>query len=175
MALGRFARIGVGNGALVRRHGSWVIVASLTAALALTMLPLPTWATPYRPEWTALVLIYWCIALPHRIGVGTAWFLGLLLDALRGTALGLHALGLAMVAFIAIRGYTYLRVYPLWQQALGIGALMLLYQTLIAWIKGMLGDPPVDARFWLSPLTTALLWPWMFVMLRDLRRRFHVT
>ncbi|RMD69125.1 MAG: rod shape-determining protein MreD [Gammaproteobacteria bacterium] len=165
----------MGNATLIRRHGSWVIISSFIVALCLTLLPLPSWATPYRPEWVALVLIYWCIALPYRVGIGTAWFLGLLLDTVRGTVLGLHGLGLVMVAFLAIRGYTYLRVYPLWQQALGIGLLMLLYQTLLAWIRGIMGDPTIDGRFWLSSLTTALLWPWIFVMLRDLRRRFHVT
>ena len=40
--------------------------------------PLPGWLDPFRPEWVALVLIYWCMAVPNRVGVGVAWIVGLL-------------------------------------------------------------------------------------------------
>ena len=72
--------------------GGWIIVTSFLAALALTVLPLPDWVALIRPEWVALVLIYWCMALPGRVGVGFAWITGLLLDVLRAGLLGQHAL-----------------------------------------------------------------------------------
>ncbi len=73
---------------ILRRHGNWVIVLSLLIALVLTLLPLPPWAAPYRPDWVALALIYWCLALPERVSVGIGWSMGLLLDGLSGTLLG---------------------------------------------------------------------------------------
>ncbi len=60
-------------------RGTWAIVVSFVVAFMLTAVPLPDWAVSWRPDWVALVLAYWCLALPRRIGVLTAWFIGLLL------------------------------------------------------------------------------------------------
>ena len=83
-------------------HGRLVIVVTLCIAMLLTILPMPDWARPFRPQWVTLVLLYWAIALPHRIGVGSGFLVGIVLDVLTGTLLGQHALGLTIVTFIAI-------------------------------------------------------------------------
>ena len=83
---------------LNKNNGTWVIVASLIVAFMLTAMPLPSWAVSWRPAWVAMVLIYWCMALPQRMGIGISWVLGLLLDVQQGTILGQHAIGLAIVA-----------------------------------------------------------------------------
>jgi rod shape-determining protein MreD len=105
---------------MAQRHGSWVILLTLVVALLLTLLPMPPWAAPYRPEWTLLVLLYWTIVLPHRVGIGTAWLTGLSMDTLRSTPLGEHALVFSLMAYLCLRLSRYFRVYPLWQQTLGI-------------------------------------------------------
>jgi rod shape-determining protein MreD len=157
------------------RRGGWVIFLTLLAALSLSILPLPDWAVSYRPEWVLLVLIYWCIALPHRIGMGLAWIVGLLLDTLEGTLLGQHALAFTVVTYVCLRGYRHLRIYPLWQQALAVLALVGGEQLLMLWIQGLSGKAPDTWQYWLPSVTSALLWPWLFIILRDLRRRFGVT
>ena len=86
---------------LHRRHGTWVIVASFLLAYALTALPLPEWAELWRPAWGALVLMYWCMAVPQRVGVAIGFFAGLGLDVLQGTLHGQHALAMCIVAFVA--------------------------------------------------------------------------
>ena len=68
---------------------------SFVVSLMLTALPMPEWASLWRPAWVALVLIYWCMALPARSGVLVGWSVGLLLDVMTGTLLGQHALALA--------------------------------------------------------------------------------
>jgi rod shape-determining protein MreD len=160
---------------MTARRGGWVIVLSLLVALSLAILPLPDWAAAYRPEWVLLVLIYWCIALPQRVGMGLAWVTGLLLDALEGTLLGQHALAFTVVAYICLRGYRHLRVYPIWHQALAVLGLVGIAQLLMLWIRGLLGEAPQTWRYWLPSLTSMLLWPWVLIILRDLRRRFRVT
>ncbi len=157
------------------QRGAWVILSTLLVALSLSILPLPDWAAPYRPEWVLLVLMYWCIALPHRVGMGLAWIAGLLLDSLYGSLLGQHALAFTVVAYMCLRGYRHLRVYPLWRQALAVLALVALERLLVLWIKGVLGQAPTHWRYWLPSLTSMLLWPWLFIILRDLRRRFRVS
>ena len=101
-------------------RGTWVILITFLVAMLLMILPLPEWARPFRPQWVTLTLVYWCIALPHRFGVGTGFSLGIVLDVLTGTLLGQHALGLSLVAFIAVQLHARIRVFPFWQQSLAV-------------------------------------------------------
>ncbi len=159
---------------LSRPSGRWMIWLTFLLAFILTIVPLPEWAATMRPEWVALTLIYWCIALPQRVGVGTAWGLGLGLDVLKGAVLGQHALALTIVIFLIIKIHRQIRVYPLWQQALVIGALILLNQMLVLWVNGIIGISSSGWIYWLPSLSSAVLWPWMYLILRDVRRNFGV-
>ena len=61
----------------IKASGGSVILMSFIAAFILSMLPLPQLLQSIRPEFILIVLIYWCIALPNRIGVGIGWLTGL--------------------------------------------------------------------------------------------------
>ncbi len=141
----------------------------------LDVMPLPEWAVDARPAWIALVLIYWCMALPERVGIGIAWVLGLLLDVLEGTLLGQHALGLVVIAYITLQTHRRVRVFPLLQQAVLVGLLLLLYLLLALWVMGIVGRPIGQWSYWLPALTSMVLWPWIFIVLRDLRRKYNVS
>lgn len=156
-------------------RGLGIIWATFGIALLLTILPLPEWARPLRPQWVSLVLIYWCLALPHRISVGTGFVLGLLLDVLTGTLLGQHALGLSLVAYLAVQLHARIRVFPLWQQALAVLVLLTMEQILSFWVMAITGQSPPGLQYWAIPLIGALLWPWNFVTLRNIRRHFKVA
>lgn len=158
-----------------RGRGYPVIVASLVAAFMLAAVPLPEWAGAWRPAWVAMVLVYWCIALPQRVGVLTGWTTGLLLDVLTGALLGQNAAGLAVVAYVSVRLHHRMRVFPLAQQALFIGLIVAVYLTLMVWIRALQGPADPDAAALLGVLSSMLLWPWLFIVLRDLRRKFRVT
>ena len=156
-------------------HGGWIICFSFVAALMLTAMPLPEWATNWRPAWVAMVLVYWCMALPDRIGIGVGWLMGLLLDVLQGTLLGQNALGLAILAYFIIKLHQRIRMFPLTQQALIICLLVLLYLFLSLWVRGIMGISPDSWTYWMPAFTSMLLWPWLFIILRDIRRRYHVS
>lgn len=157
------------------RGGGWIILLTFVVAVLLDMVPLPEWAQPYRPAWSALVLIYWCMALPQRVGVITALIFGLFLDLLTGTLFGQHALGLVIVAYLANRLHRRTRVLPLWQQAITIFMLLMLNSLLLFWIRGIIGLPTPGMSYWASPVTSTLLWPWIYIVLRDIRRQFGVA
>jgi rod shape-determining protein MreD len=157
------------------QQGRWIIVVSFIVALMLTAMPLPEWAVYWRPAWVAMVLIYWCMALPDRIGIGVGWLLGLLLDVLQGTLLGQNALGLAILAYFVLKSHQRIRVFPLVQQALLVCLLLLFYQLLSLWVRGIMGVPPTSWTYWMPALTSMVLWPWLFIILRDIRRRYHVS
>lgn len=155
--------------------GYVAIGLSFLVALMLTALPMPAWAALWRPAWVALVLIYWCMASPSYTGVIMGWVLGLFLDVLAGTLLGQHALALAVVAFVALRFHRQVRVLPIWQQCVSVFGLVFVYQALILWITGIQGMPVLASAYWSAPLVSMLLWPWVFIVLRDVRRRYQVA
>ena len=152
-----------------------IVIISFLVALLLSILPLPVWLTLIQPRWVVLVVIYWIIALPHRFSLGVAWILGILLDVLYGTVLGEHALALSVVAFIAQRLHRQIRMFPAMQQAFSIFLLIIVYEGLLLWIQGMLGQLGSNARwFWASGLTSMLFWPWVHNLLHTCQRRFRV-
>jgi rod shape-determining protein MreD len=147
------------------------VVLSLIVAFMLASIPLPDWINHWRPAWVALTLLYWCLALPERIGVLSAWVIGILLDVMHGALLGQHALGLAFIAFIALSYHQRIRIFPMVQQAFVVGSIVFLYQVWMLVIYNTLGSRQYPTTFLLGACTSALLWPWLFVILRDLRRQ----
>jgi len=158
-----------------KHQGGWLILLSFIIALMLTIIPFPDTLKYIKPEWAALVLIYWSMALPERIGVGIGWLVGLFLDVLSaGSLLGQHALALTVVAYLTLNLHQRIRLFPLWQQAGIVWMLLNLYQLLILWFDGITGQPPKGLQFWLPPVSGMILWPWIFLLLRNLRRHYKV-
>lgn len=160
---------------LPANRGGWVIFASFMVALLLTVMPMPEWARPWRPEWIQLTLIYWVMALPHRVGITWAFLLGILADVMLGTTLGQHALGMSVLAYLVGQTYLRLRLFPLWQQSLALLPLLLLERAVSLWGMGLAHLPMPGAAFWIPPFVSVLLWSWVFILLRDIRRRFVPT
>lgn len=158
-----------------KRQGGEIIALSFIVALVLTVFPLPDMLATFRPEWVALFLIYWCMALPDRVGVGIAWLLGLMLDVLRAGLLGQNAMTLAVIAYITLKLYQRLRVFPLWQQSLSIFVLISLHQMLNLWVKGMTGQAIDLWTYWLPSISSMFVWPLVYLMLRALRRQLKVS
>jgi len=158
-----------------RHHGGGVIVFTFIIALLLTVIPLPDWARYIRPDWVGLVLIYWCMALPHRVGVTTGWFMGLLVDLLTGTLLGQHALSLTVIAYLTLKFHQRLRLVPVWQQAFTVLVLLILHQLLALWISRIIGRPGTSLYYWLPSIVGMLVWPLVHTTLRSLRRGFRVN
>lgn len=156
-------------------QGRVVIIITICIAMLLTILPMPEWARAFRPQWVTLVMIYWAIALPHRVGVGSGFVVGIVLDVLTATLLGQHALGLSIVMFIAIQLHQRIRVFPFWQQSLGIMVLLVIDHLLSLWVIGATRESTPGLEYWMVPLIGALLWPWVFVTLRKVRRHFKVV
>ena len=142
---------------------------SVVLALVLGLLPLPPDLQPLRPYWLALVVAYWVIEDPDRLGLGFAFIVGLLADLSFGSLLGEQSLRLVVMAFILQRFRARLRFFPMSQQALAIGGLLLNDRIVVAAIHVALGIQPLPVLFWVAPLVGMLLWPPVFVLLDALR------
>ena len=159
--------------------GLWVIALTFVVAMVLAIVPLPD-SVPVelgylRPQWVVLVLIYWVIALPHRVGIGVAWVVGLIVDVLLGSLLGQHAIAFIIVAYIASSLYQRLRMFSLWQQSMIVFAIIGLNQLIVFWIESIVGFGDWNVWYLLASVVSALLWPSVFLLLRYLRRQFNVT
>lgn len=151
-----------------------LICITFLIAFILTILPLPDWTVWCRPAWVLMVMIYWVMMTPHRVNVGTAWMLGIFLDVLTGTLLGEHALALTVVAYLVSKLHARIRMFSLLQQGLSVLLLALLYQFILYCTQGFIGQLPNNWLYWSAPFTTMLLWPWVFSIMRDCRRRFNM-
>lgn len=152
------------------RHApGWLMPVSALAALLLGLLPLPAWMQPYRPYWLALVVVYWLIESPDRVGLGFAFLAGVLADLCFGTVLGEQALRLTVMAFIVQRFRAQLRFFPLSQQALAIAGLLLNDRFVVMVLHLALGEPQPPLAAWWSPLAGMLLWGPVFLLLDRLR------
>jgi rod shape-determining protein MreD len=158
-----------------RPNGGVVIFMSFIIAYMLMAMPLPAWAINWRPAWVAIVLIYWCLALPERVGVGIAWVAGMFLDVQQGTVFGQNAIVLIIIAFVILKLHKRIRIYPLAQQAMIICGLLLITHMLTLWMRAIMGFPPQHWTYWMPAFTSMVLWPWLFIILRDIRRTFRVS
>ena len=153
------------------RDGGWVLPASLAVALLLGLLPLHPLLQPLRPYWVALVLGYWVLETPERAGLGLAFGAGLAADLVYGELLGEQALRLVILVFILQRFRARLRFFPLSQQALAIGGLLLNDRVVSAAIHLVLGEPQHPWGYWWAPLLGLLLWAPLHLVLDALRLR----
>jgi len=156
-------------------HNGIIIVLTLLIALMATIMPLPLSADVFRPDWVLVALAYWCLALPTRVNVITAWFMGFLLDILLGSTLGVHAAAMALSVYIIAGNYQKIRNFSVWQQALIIGVISALYHLLVFWFQRFLTDITFLTSYLYPVLTTIILWPWAFLLLRKVRRHFKIS
>lgn len=164
------------QGILERSHATWVILLTVVIAAFLAVVPLPDWLEPYRPEWVILVLIYWVIALPQRVGLIFAWIIGFFVDVLEGGILGLNALSLALVAYLSISLYQRLRMFTLLQQSSTVLVFVGIHQLLSFWVLTATNQSTApNLMFMVAALTSAVVWPFVFISLRFLRRYFKVS
>ena len=158
-----------------KSNGVWVIILSFFLAYLLAIVPFPEWAMNYRPEWVPMVLIYWVMALPYRVGIGSAWCAGLILDILKGSVLGLNAIGLVIVAYVTSSIHLRFRMFSSIQQSGLVLVLLGINLFLSHWLEVITGYSAVsDMMFIMGALTSAVLWPALFQLLRQIRRGFEV-
>jgi rod shape-determining protein MreD len=142
------------------------VAVTLVVALLLNLLPLSGTALVLRPDFLALVLLYWCIQAPRYVGVGIAWFMGLMMDVGDATVFGQHALAYAFLAYAA--EYLRRRVlrFPLWQQAAQVAVLLALCAALVLLVRFVGGAPMPSWAYFSSALSGALLWPFLSALLQ---------
>jgi len=152
-----------------------IILLTLLIALMASIMPMPLSIDAFRPDWVLVTLLYWSLAMPSKVNVITAWVMGFILDVLLGSILGIHAAAMAVSVYIIVVNFQKIRNFSLWQQAIIVGFSAALYHLIVFWLQRFLGDVVFLPSYLYPVITTIILWPWLFLLLRRIRRHFHIT
>ena len=147
------------------------IFVGMTLLVALAINFLPFGRTPLMPDMVALVLVFWNVHQPRRVGVGLAFFFGLLIDVHQGALLGQHALAYTLLSFVAITIHRRLLWFGVIEQALQILPLFVLVHGVSLAVRMLAGGMFPGWWLLLAPLLEALLWPLTTLILLAPQRR----
>lgn len=145
------------------------IVLSLLVALLLNGLPWQGIWLLLRPDFVAVMLLYWCMHKPWHIGIGLSWLVGIFADVADASLFGQHALAYTLLAFGGVVLHNRLQMFNLRQQTtqvLGIFALTYAAYALVHWqVNGY-----VVWAYFLGCLTSTLLWAPLSLVLQAMRQ-----
>lgn len=142
------------------------IFFTFVVAMTLALIPWGQFARAVLPDFIALVLLYWCMNQPRHVGVGWAFWLGILLDIADGNVFGQHGLAYCTTTWFAMARHRQLAMFPLWQQALYIGPLLLANQLIMLMVRLATGSAFPGWEYFLGAATGALCWAWMSQLLQ---------
>ncbi|WP_269531583.1 rod shape-determining protein MreD [Chitinimonas sp. BJYL2] len=134
------------------------IVFSFIVAVTLTLIPWGPWWRALLPDFVALTLFYWAMNQPRHVSVGWAFWLGLILDIGDGNVFGQHGLAYCTTTWLISARHRQLGMFPLWQQALYIGPLLLTNQLIMLGVRALTGSAFPGWSYFVGAITGALLW-----------------
>lgn len=147
----------------------WFLWASLLLALALNLVPLGP--TPWMPDFVALVLVFWSVHQPRRVGITTAFFFGLLMDVHHGSLLGQHALAYSLLGFFGIAIHRRVLWFGLSGQMAQVAPAFFVATLLTLLVRAVAGDGWPGWSVLVAPLAETLLWPVASLVLLAPQRR----
>ena len=121
------------------------------------------------------MIFYWIIALPHRVNIGHAFVLGILLDLLLGSTLGMHALLFSLLAYFTSIHFQRFRNFTLFQTTLLVGVFVFVSKITLYWIASSIQVIVLHQSYFWSIFTSMLIWPVFFIFMRYLRVQFKVS
>ncbi|MGB6055347.1 MAG: rod shape-determining protein MreD [Burkholderiaceae bacterium] len=148
---------------------SLFIAASLVVAFALNLLPWGRWLSV--PDFVALILVFWSIHQPRKVGIGVAFFMGLLMDVHDASLLGENALAYTLLSYFAIMIHRRVLWFPIGTQALHVLPLLLLAQLVQLLIRLMAGGAFPGWLYFAESLLSTALWPLVTWLLLAPQRR----
>jgi rod shape-determining protein MreD len=133
------------------------IAASMFAAFMLNLLPWGQWTGV--PDFVALVLVFWSIHQPRRVGIGIAFLMGLLMDVHSATLLGENALSYTLISYFAIMIHRRVLWFRMLTQALHVLPLLLMMQTVQLVIRILVSGHFPGWFYYTESFVTTALWP----------------
>ncbi len=142
------------------------IAFSLLSGFLLNLLPMGGLLDALRPDFTAMILLYWCIHQPLRIGIGAAWLFGILMDVADGALFGEHALAYSLMAFIALALRRRMSMLQIGHQFTHVTLILLVMQAVVVLTGLVAKNIFVGWTYFLGSVTAGLLWPLLSYLLK---------
>jgi rod shape-determining protein MreD len=149
------------------------IVLTLIAALMLNLLPWSGVALWVKPDFVALVVLYWCIEQPRKVGFVAAWLLGLFMDVADGTLFGQHALAYSILAYAGIVLHRRVRMFSGTSQVLHVVPLLLMNDLIVLAIRTAGGAEFPGFQYFIGSFTGGALWIPLGVLFKLPQRPRH--
>lgn len=153
---------------------SLIVVCTIIVALVMEISPWASGFQSFRPAWVVMVMLYWILAIPNKVSIGSAFVVGIMWDLVLGSILGVHALVLSVFAYLIALNHLILRNLSLWQQSLLVVAFIFIIRLSIFLIESILHSAVFNWQEIFGALTSGLLWPWLFLLLRKMRRQVNL-
>lgn len=147
------------------------ILLFFIAALVMELAPWPTGFQAFKPSWLILVLTYWALAIPNKVSIGMAFLLGVIWDLVLGSTLGVHALVLSVAFYFIAKNYLVLRNLSLWFQSLLVIIFVFAIRLAIFFVELFLHSAVFNWQEIFGAIASGILWPWVFLLMRKMRRQ----
>lgn len=159
----------------INLSGGWFIYLSIFIALYLQTLPMPDFLLLFKPKWVALILAYWCLMQPYRIGLMHGFIIGLLIDLIEGTSLGQNAIYLTLVCYFIYKSYQKIRMFSIPKQTLSIFAILLFAQLIFALLQTIANNQEFSIIVFLPVFISTLIWPWLYIVMQYLKTGLKIN
>lgn len=150
-----------------------LIFISLCVAFVLSIVYLPSQLQFWRPDWTALVILFWVYSVPQRIGVFFAWTVGLFQDVLEGATLGMNAMAYAVMAYLLLSMYQRFKLFPLIQQSFMVFMLIGIDLMICHLVKSITGVSASGFVYLYPAIASAALWPFFYLTMNGMMRKLN--
>jgi len=139
---------------------SWLAVfLSFLFAAVLEFLVLPDSVLFIRPEWLVLTMVYWLLRHPEKIGIMTGCVVGLLMDIMSGSYLGIHILSLSLVSYLVLTMHRRFKMFPILQQSFVIFFIVGIQLMVVYTLRSSLGGVDSGLSYLWIALSSAIFWP----------------
>jgi len=152
-----------------------LIAVSFCIAFLLMVMPMSFEWRWCRPEYVVLLVIYWAVTMPQYFGLFSAWCVGLFQDLIEFSPLGINAIGMVFVAYLAHMFYVRIQHYVFWHQSLWIFVFIAAFGLYSNWVIGIVSDRDGSFLFILAALSSALIWSLLVVVMKSIQIRLRLT
>lgn len=152
-----------------------LIAISFCLAFLLMVMPVSFEWRWCRPEFIVLLVIYWSMTTPQYFGLFSAWCVGLFQDLIEFSPLGINAIGMMLIAYLANMFYARIQHYVFWHQSLWVFVFIAVFGFYSNWFIGIFGDRDGNVLFIVAALTSAIIWSPLAVLMKSIQIRLRLT
>lgn len=138
-----------------------LIYSSLFISMLLNIMAFPGIMQHIKPNFLLLLVLFWIVKEPRRVGIGHAFCCGLLLDVLIGSTFGIQALTFSLMSYLLFKTFIRMATYSILQQSICIMMISFIGLIMGFWLEHAFGFAMIDYHMLISVVSNAVLWPFL--------------